>query len=139
MERGVNPDLGLAILRVVVGVIFIAHGAPKLFGGMEGTAGFFGSIGIPLPLVAAWGVALLEFAGGLALVGGLLVTPVSLLLAIHMLAGIILVHAPNGFYVIGPGSGGIEFNLLLLASLLMLVFGGPGIAAIDSRRAGGAT
>lgn len=139
MERGVNPDLGLAILRVVVGVIFIAHGAPKLFGGMEGTAGFFGSIGIPLPLVAAWGVALLEFAGGLALVGGLLVTPVSLLLAIHMLAGIILVHAPNGFYVIGPGSGGIEFNLLLLASLLMLVFGGPGIAAIDSRRAGSAT
>jgi putative oxidoreductase len=140
MERGVNPDLGLAILRVVVGVIFIAHGTPKLFaGGMEGTAGFFGSLGIPFPLVAAWLVALLEFLGGLSLVGGLLVTPVSLLLAIHMLAGIVLVHAQNGFYVVGPGSGGIEFNLLLIASLLVLVFGGPGIAAIDGRRAGTAT
>jgi putative oxidoreductase len=139
MERGVNPDLGLAILRVVVGVIFVAHGAPKLFGGMEGTAGFFGSLGIPLPLVAAWGVALLEFLGGIALIGGLLVTPVSLLLGIHMFVGIVLVHAQNGFYVIGPGSGGIEFNLLLIASLLMLVFGGPGIAAIDSRRAGDRT
>ncbi len=139
MERGVNPDLGLAILRVVVGVIFVAHGAPKLFGGMEGTAGFFGSIGIPLPLVAAWAIALLEFLGGLALIVGLLVTPVSLLLAVHMFVGIVLVHAANGFYVVGPGSGGIEFNLLLIASLMVLVFGGPGLAAIDSRRAGDAT
>lgn len=136
MERGVNPDLGLAILRVVIGVIFIAHGVPKLFGGMEGTAGFFGSIGIPLPLAAAWLVALLEFLGGLALIAGLFVMPISLLLVAHMLTGIVLVHAPNGFYVIGPGSGGVEFNLILAASLLMLVFGGPGLAAIDSRRAG---
>lgn len=136
MERGVNPDLGLAILRVVIGVIFIAHGVPKLFGGMEGTAGFFGSIGIPLPLAAAWLVALLEFLGGLALIAGLFVMPISLLLVAHMLTGIVLVHAPNGFYVIGPGSGGVEFSLILAASLLMLVFGGPGLAAIDSRRAG---
>ncbi len=135
MERGVNPDLGLAILRVVVGVIFVAHGAPKLFGGMEGTAAFFGSIGIPLPLAAAWGIALLEFLGGMSLIVGLAVSPVSLLLILHMLAGIVLVHAPNGFYVVGPGAGGIEFNLLLVASLLMLVFGGPGLAALDARRA----
>jgi putative oxidoreductase len=140
MERGVNPDLGLAILRVVVGVIFIAHGADKIFvSGVEGTAGFLGSLGIPLPLATAWMIALLEFLGGLALVVGLLVTPVALLLAIHMFVGIVLVHAQNGFFVIGPGSGGIEFNLLLIASLLVLVFGGPGIAAIDSRRAGIAT
>ena len=135
MEKGVNPELGLAILRVVLGVIFIAHGAPKLFGGMEGTAGFFATIGIPLPVVAAWTIALLEFVGGLALLAGFLVTPVALLLTVHMLAGIVLVHAKNGFYVIGPGSGGIEFNLLLVAAALMLVFGGPGMAAIDSRRA----
>jgi putative oxidoreductase len=136
MERGMNPELGLAILRVVLGVILISHGAAKLFGGMEGTIGFFGSLGIPLPVVVAWVVALLEFFGGIALLVGLFVTPIALLLAIHMLGGIVLVHAPNGFYVIGPGSGGIEFNLIMIASLLMLVFGGPGLAAIDSRRAG---
>jgi putative oxidoreductase len=136
MERGMNPELGLAILRVVLGVILISHGAAKLFGGMEGTIGFFGSLGIPLPVVAAWVVALLEFFGGIALLVGLFVTPIALLLAIHMLGAIVLVHAPNGFYVIGPGSGGIEFNLIMIASLLMLVFGGPGLAAIDSRRAG---
>jgi putative oxidoreductase len=135
MDRGVNPDLGLAILRVVVGVIFIAHGAPKIFGGMEGTAGFFGSLGIPLPIVAAWMISLLEFLGGIALIAGFLVTPIALLLTTHMLIGILLVHAANGFYVVGPeAQGGVEFNLLLGASLLMLVFGGPGLAALDARK-----
>jgi putative oxidoreductase len=134
MERGVNPDLGLAILRVVLGVIFIAHGAPSLFGGMDGTAAFLASLGIPLPLFAAWAVRLLEFVGGICLVAGFLVTPVALLLAVEMMAGVVLVHAARGFYVIGAqANGGIEFNLLLVASLLMLVFGGPGLAAIDSR------
>lgn len=134
MDRGVNPELGLAILRVVVGVIFIAHGAPSLFGGMEGTAAFMDSLGIPLPVVAAWTISLLEFLGGISLIVGFLVTPVALLLATHMMAGIILVHAARGFYVLGPNaSGGIEYSLLLTASLLMLVFGGPGLAAMDAR------
>jgi putative oxidoreductase len=134
MNRGVNPELGLALLRVALGVIFITHGASKLFGGMEGTIAFFGSIGIPLPIVAAWGVALLEFVGGIFLVIGLLVTPVSLLLTIQMLAGIVLVHAPNGWYVVGPeANGGVEYSVALIAGLLMLVFGGPGLASIDGR------
>ena len=135
MDRGVNPDLGLAILRVVVGVIFVAHGAPAVFGGMEGTAAFLGSLGVPVPIVAAWTIKLLEFVGGMSLIVGFLVTPVALLLATHMMVGIVLVHAARGFYVVGPdANSGIEFNLLLIAALLMLVFGGPGLAAMDSRR-----
>lgn len=134
MERGVNPELGLAILRVVLGVIFIAHGAPALFGGMGGTATFLGSLGIPFPLLAAWVVRLLEFLGGIGLVAGFLVTPIALALTVEMMTAIVLVHAARGFYVVGAeANGGIEFNLLLVASLLMLVFGGPGLAAIDSR------
>jgi len=134
MNRGVNPELGLAVLRVALGVIFITHGAAKLFGGMDGTIAFFGSIGIPLPVVAAWSVALLEFVGGIFLVFGLLVTPISLLLILQLLAGIVLVHAPNGWWVIGPeANGGVEFSVALIAGLLMLVFGGPGLASIDGR------
>lgn len=134
MDRGVNPELGLALLRVVLGVIFISHGAPVLFGGMEGQAEFFGSLGIPLPLIVAWGIGLLEFFGGIALLIGLLVTPVSLLLVIQMFAGIVLVHAPRGWYVVGPeANGGVEFSVLLAASLMMLVFGGPGLASMDGR------
>jgi len=136
MKSGMNPELGLTILRVVLGVIFVAHGVPKLTGGMEGTVAYFGALGIPAPLVVAWLIALLETLGGLALLLGFLVTPVSLLLALHMLTGIVLVHAPNGFYVVGAGQGGVEFNLLLVASLLAMMFCGPGLAAIDNRNTG---
>ena len=135
MDRGVNPELGLAIVRVVLGVIFIAHGAPSVFGGMEGTTAFMESVGMPLPAVAAWASSLLQFLGGIALVGGFLVTPIALLLTAWSMLSIVLVHAVRGFYVVGPNAnGGIEFHLLLTAALLMLVFGGPGLAAMDSRK-----
>ncbi len=133
MKRGLNPELGLAVLRIVLGVIFIAHGYPKIAGGVAGTGEFFGQLGVPLAGFFAWVVTLLEFFGGIALVVGFLVTPVSLLLSFHMLVGIVLVHAPEGFYVIGPGQGGLEFNLLLIAALLSMVLVGPGMAALDTR------
>lgn len=135
MRKAPNPDLGLAILRVVIGVIFVTHGAPKLFaGGVEGTAAFLGQVGIPLAAVVAWGAAILEFFGGISLIAGFLVAPLALLFGVEMLAGIVLVHAPNGWYVVGPGQGGVEFNVLLIAGLLALLLAGPGAAALDERR-----
>jgi len=137
--QGPNPRLGLAILRVVLGVTFVAHGSPKLFqGGVGGLGGMLGQIGVPLPDVVAWLVALTEFFGGVALIVGLVVTPVALLLSLHMLMGIILVHAPAGWYVLGSQAqhppGGVEFNVLLIAGLLTLVLAGPGAAALGRRR-----
>ena len=133
MKKGMNPELGLAILRIVLGVIFVAHGWPKV-GSMDSTTAMLGSVGIPLPMLAAWAVTILELGGGLLLLAGFLVTPVALLLTVHMLLGIIMVHAANGFYVIDLGTGGVEFNLILAAAAMMLVFGGPGLAALDSRK-----
>lgn len=128
---GPNPPLGLAVLRVVTGVIFVAHGATKLFGGgVAGTGDYFASLGIPMAGLMAWVIALLEFFGGLALIVGVLVAAIAALLSVHMLMGIILVHAANGFFVIGPGSGGIELNLLLIAALVTLMLAGSGMAAI---------
>ncbi|MCY3598683.1 MAG: DoxX family protein [Gemmatimonadetes bacterium] len=132
MLGGRNPGLGLAILRVVIGLIFVMHGGPKLAGGIEGTAAFLASLGIPLSGIAAWGIALAETLGGASLIAGLFVTPFALLLAAHMLTGIFLVHLANGFYVVGPGQGGYEFNLLLIAALLTLVLAGSGIATLKS-------
>lgn len=134
MKKPLNPRLGQMILRIVIGLIFVAHGGAKLFGGVSGTVEFFGHLGIPLPLLAAWLITLLEFVGGMFLIVGLFVLPTAILLAVHMLVGIILVHIPNGFFVIGPdAAGGYEFNLLLIAGLLSLLLGGPGFAAVDSR------
>jgi putative oxidoreductase len=137
--EGPNPGLGLAVVRVVVGVTFVAHGAPKLFrGGVADLAAMLADLGVPLPEAAAWLVSLLEFGGGLALLVGLLVTPAALLLSAHMAAGIVLVHAPAGWHVVGPLAehppGGVELNVVLLAALLALVLAGPGTAAVDARR-----
>lgn len=134
MRRGLNPELGVAILRVVLGLIFVTHGAPKLIGGVGGTANLLGSLGFPEPIYWAWFLAILESFGGLFLIAGFLVTPIALLLCVEMFLGIVLVHADHGWYVIGPGRNGVEFNVLLIASLLALVFAGPGLAAVDRLR-----
>ncbi len=117
----------------MTGVVFIAHGWPKLFGGVPETAQFLESLAIPLPLVVAWAIALVETLGGLMLVVGYWVTPAAAALGLHMTAGIFLVHLPNGFFVVGPGQNGIEFNLVLLAALLAVVFVGPGHWTLESR------
>jgi len=133
LNRSPNPGLGLGILRIVLGIVFVAHGWGKLFGGIGDTAGFLASLGIPLPTLAAWGVALLETGGGALLILGLFVTPAAGLLVLHMVTGIFLVHLPSGFFVIGPGSGGYEFNLVLSAALLALIMAGPGSWALQDR------
>lgn len=124
-------DVGLLILRAVVGLIFLTHGWPKLTNGASGTAQFFGQLGIPAPGVTAWFITLLEFAGGVALILGAFVSLLSVLFILHMATGVFLVHLSNGWYVIGPGQGGAEFNVLLIASLLALLMAGSGRPALD--------
>lgn len=134
MDTDARAPAGLAILRIAVGVIFLTHGIPKLLGGVPGTADFLGQLGIPAPTIAAWAVTLLEVGGGLLLILGVLVVPVAILFIIHMSVGLVLVHLPEGWYVVGPGQGGAEFNVLLIAANLALVLGGAGLWALGGRR-----
>ncbi len=83
-------DKALLVLRIVAGIIFIVHGAGKLFGvgpaavGMTGFTGFLTMLSIPAPVVAAWVVALVEFVGGIAVLLGVWTRPFAVLLAINM-------------------------------------------------------
>jgi putative oxidoreductase len=113
---------GLLVLRVVMGVIFIVHGYPKLFG-LAGTSAFFGALGIPAPYLAAVVVGLLEFGGGILLILGLFTRWLSVGFAINMLVALFLVHLKNGFSI---GNGGYEFVLLLFAGAIALLFNGAG-------------
>lgn len=123
-------SLGLAVLRVVVGLVFLVHGYQKLFVmGIGGVTGFFTQIGAPLPGITAPLVSILEFGGGLALILGLLTPVVALLFAADMLGAILLVHLPAGFNV---AEGGYEFVLTLLAASLALALTGPGAYALDA-------
>ncbi|HSJ14807.1 MAG TPA: DoxX family protein [Longimicrobiales bacterium] len=122
-------NLGLTLLRVVLGSVFVAHGAQKLFVfGFAGVAGAFGQMGIPLASVAGPVVGLMEFFGGLALIAGLLTRPAALGLAITMLGAIYFAHWPAGFFL----PNGYEFVLTLFAGALSLAITGAGAWSLDA-------
>lgn len=104
-------------LRLVWGIIFIAHGLPKLLNS-AGTAGFFGSIGVPMPAVSAIVIGLVEVVGGLCVLLGVQVRLAAALLALTMIGAIALAKFPLGFV------GGWEFDLALLAGALSLMLSG---------------
>jgi putative oxidoreductase len=122
-------DGALALLRVVLGIIFIAHGAQKIFVyGLDGVAGGFGKMGIPFAEVMGPFVALVEFLGGLALVFGLMTRLAALGIAATMVVAILKVHLANGFFL----PGGVEFTLALLAMAVAIVMTGAGRYSIDA-------
>lgn len=118
----------LLILRVVLGVIFAAHGAQKLFGafGGPGVAGFGKSLadmGFFIPGLLAWVVSIVEFGGGLLLIAGILPRLSAALIGVIMLVAIFKVHWANGFFNMNQG---YEYQLLILTVCLAIVTAGAG-------------
>jgi putative oxidoreductase len=127
---------GPAVLRLVIGAIFVAHGAQKLFGiwgggGIEGTTAFFTQLGLGPAMPLAILVGTVEFVGGLMLVGGALTSVACLALTIEMLVATFKVHLAGGFFL----PAGYEFNLALIGALVSLMLTGPGALSIDGQRA----
>ena len=121
-------SIALAVLRIAVGIVFMAHGGQKLFTfGFAGVSGAFAQMGIPLPGITGPLVALLEFFGGLALIIGLLTRLAALGLVINMLGAILMVHLAAGFFL----PNGYEFALTLMAASIALMFAGAGEYSVD--------
>jgi putative oxidoreductase len=119
---------GITVLRLAVGIVFLAHGGQKLFvWGFGNVAAFMGKVGIPAPILAAVVVTLVEFLGGLALVVGSFTRWAAALLAINMLVAILTVHLKGGFFL----PAGVEFALTLFAANVALVLLGSGEASVD--------
>ena len=128
-------------LRLIVGYGFMAHGLAKLSKGPENFASMLYTMGVPAPHLMAWLTILTELVGGLAVLLGAFVALVSLPMAAVLLVAMLTVHLPYGFSSIKLmsvtagraqfGPPGYELDLLYLACLAGLVFGGSGPMAID--------
>ncbi|MEV4010664.1 DoxX family protein [Nonomuraea angiospora] len=121
-------DVAALIARLVTGVIFVVHGSQKWQGGLAATGQAFKGMGIPLPEVAAAFATVVEIAGGIFLILGLLVRLVGLLLLIDMLGAIMYVHAGHGVLT---SAGGWELPGALGALALLFLALGGGRIGID--------
>jgi putative oxidoreductase len=119
----------MTILRVVTGVVFLAHGYKKVFvDGLSAFAGYLSQVGVPQTHFFAPLVAGIELAGGLALIVGLFTRWAALVLAVEMLVAAVLVHLKNGFFL----PSGYEYALMLLAANVSLFLAGAGEYAVDN-------
>jgi len=114
-------------LRLALGIVFLMHGAQKMFGafggpGIAGTQGFMASLGVVLPGLIGIVVAAVEFFGGLLVLAGLFTRYASLLIAVDMFFAFLLVHAKGGFFL----PTGFEFVFALFLTTIALILTGAG-------------
>jgi putative oxidoreductase len=136
---GTYPSWSRLLVRLALGVVFVAHGGQKCFGwfggpGLKATIQAFQQY-MKVPPAATVFAALVEFLGGLAMLTGFLVRPAALGLIAVMLVAIVKVHGRNGFFInFGgtPGKGhGFEFNFALIAMAASILLGGAGALSVD--------
>ncbi|NLG48269.1 DoxX family protein [Gordonia sp. (in: high G+C Gram-positive bacteria)] len=125
-----GQSLAVTAGRVILGIIFLAHGAQKFFvNGMDATQAGFEAMGAPVPSLSAWVAALAELIGGGMLIIGLLTPVVAAVLIVDMIGAIFIAHIDAGFWV---ADGGYELVLALIAGLLAVGFVRQGPLAVDT-------
>jgi putative oxidoreductase len=133
-----DPDWTQTIVRLILGVVFFAHGAQKLLGwfggpGLKSTIGVLHEhLGLPVPL--AFLTVAAEFLGGMGLIVGLLSRIAAAGIAFIMFAAIFMVHGRHGLFInwFGDREGhGYEYHLLAIALAAVIVGRGSGAASLD--------
>lgn len=135
-DADINPDsinLALFVLRAMLGVIMLAHGVNHIIGGgkIEGTAGWFASMGMKPGILHAWLASATEVGAGVLLIVGLL-TPLAAAGVVGvMVVALIINHLKNGFFIFRPGEG-YEYVLSLIAFAFACAMLGPGEWSLDN-------
>ena len=133
-----DNDAATTILRLVLGVVFFAHGAQKMLGwfggyGFSGTMGFFTAV-MHIPAPFAFLAIAAEFFGGLGLIFGLLTRVAAFGIFCNMVVAVAMVHHNFGLFMNWTGAQkgeGYEYHLLVLAMTVFLMIRGAGAASVD--------
>jgi len=109
------------LLRVIVSMLLIIHGTTRiLHDGVGGFGSFLDSQGFPGGTVIAWGITLFEIIGGLLMALGYYARWIAAAFVLELSMGIVLVHAKNGWFVVGGGSNGVEYSVLLITCMIVI-------------------
>lgn len=113
----------MGALRMVVAMLLVVHGiARATLGIVDDFGGFLGVVGLPFGVQVAWGITLFEVIGGALLAFGRWIRPIAALFCLELAGGIALVHAAEGWFVVGAGRNGMEYSVLLITALLALAY-----------------
>ncbi len=128
MDRNNLIDISLLILRLAVGIIFVAHGLQKVFGmfggsGIEGFSQTMKTLGFTPPVFWAWVAGLGELGGGIFLIIGILPRLSALVIAIIMFVAVVFVHGDGGYFA---SNGGFEYPLFILMVCIAITLSGGG-------------
>lgn len=120
-----NPILqtlrGLTLLRITVALLLIAHGLMRLYvNSLHDFGAFLDAKGFPAGYALAWCVTLLDIIGGVLLALGKFRRIICAAFIVELVAGIILVHFSNGWFVVGHQTGGMEYSVLLIVCLAVI-------------------
>ena len=113
----------ITIVRVAAASTMIIHGSYRLLdGGVVPFGGFLSANHVPAGVAVAWLLTAVEIAGGLLLAAGRFVRPLCAWFALELLAGIVLVHFREGWFVVGGGRNGFEYSTLLIVCLFAVAY-----------------
>jgi putative oxidoreductase len=118
---------GITLVRGAAAGMMIIHGTYRVFdGGVAGFGQFLGSQGLPAGVAIAWLMTVVEIAGGVLLAAGRFVRPLCAWFVLELLAGIVLVHFREGWFVVGGGRNGIEYSVLLILCFVAVALDASG-------------
>lgn len=123
-----NQQHAIIALRVVVALIMIVHGIARArLGIVDDFGGFLTSRGFPVGVQIAWAITLFEICGGIVLAWGRWVRALAVVFSLELAAGIVMVHMPEGWFVVGAGRNGMEYSVLLIAVMAAVAYATPAV------------
>ncbi|PIV95124.1 MAG: DoxX family protein [Flavobacteriaceae bacterium CG17_big_fil_post_rev_8_21_14_2_50_33_15] len=128
----ITQQIALNLLRISTSLFLAAHGFIRLYAGtVSGFGDFLNSKGFLVGTGIAWGLTFFEILGGLLMAIGFFRKVISAVFILQLIFGIVLVHAQNGWFVVGYQSGGMEYSVLLILSLIVIAASGTNKSSVN--------